>query len=85
VIPRITCRELVEFLDAYFDGELPPQDATDFEQHLSACPPCVAYMKSYRESIALGRRATCESPDTPVDDVPEDLLRAILAARPNAD
>ncbi len=83
MIPRITCRELVEFLDAYFEDELPPQDSADFEQHLSACPPCVAYMKSYRESIALGRRATCESPEALVDDVPAELLQAILAARAN--
>ncbi len=82
MIPRITCRELVEFLDAYFEGELPEGDVADFEQHLSSCPPCVAYMKSYRESIRLGRRVSCESPEAVIEDVPEDLVQAILAARP---
>jgi anti-sigma factor RsiW len=81
VIPRITCQELVDFLNQYLEGELSPVQQADFEQHLSACPACVAYMNSYKETVALGRRVMCDSPQALVDNVPEDLLQAILAAR----
>jgi anti-sigma factor RsiW len=79
--PLITCRELVEFLNDYLSNELPPERQAEFEFHLAACPSCVAYMKTYRESVALGRRVLCSMPDAPVEDVPPDLLQAILAAR----
>ncbi len=78
--PRITCRELVEFLNAFLDGELDPERRSEVEEHLSACPACVAYMRSYREAVALGRRV-CTAPDALVEDLPDDLARAILAYR----
>ena len=79
----MTCRELIEFLMAYLDGELPPASRRVFDAHLAACPPCRRYLASYREAIALGRAAfQPDHLDEPVrDDVPEDLVRAILAAR----
>lgn len=78
---RITCRELVEFLDDYIANEIPAEQLADVERHLAACPTCVAYMNTYRESVRMGRRLLCTSPDALVDDVPPDLVRAILAAR----
>jgi anti-sigma factor RsiW len=82
-MPRwITCREFVEFLDDYLASALPPERIAEFEYHLSGCPPCVVYMKSYGETVRLGKRAIDPS-DQPVEgDVPEGLVQAILAARP---
>ena len=77
----MTCRELVEFLMAYIDGELPEADRRTFEAHLSDCAQCAAYLRSYRETVRLGRAAFAD-PDEPVPpDVPEQLVQAILAAR----
>lgn len=76
----LTCRDVIEFLRAYLDGELPPALCQRFEDHLDACPPCLQYLDSYRETVAL--TADAFTPDDPVpDDVPEELVRAILAAR----
>ena len=76
----LTCRELIDFLAAYLDGELAPEARTVFERHLSLCPNCVDYLASYRETIRLGKQA-CE-PDAELPaDVPSDLVDAILAAR----
>lgn len=77
----ITCRELVEFLNDYLAGELPPEGQAEVEFHLARCLSCVAYMKSYRESVRLGRKVLCASPGDVAEDVPADLVRAILAAR----
>lgn len=77
----MNCREFVEFLMDYLDGALPEEQQAFFERHMRDCPPCILYLDTYRETIRLGREA-CESPEGPVpDDVPEDLVRAILEAR----
>jgi anti-sigma factor RsiW len=78
----MTCRELADFLMSYLDGELEPEARRSFEDHLGRCPPCVAYLESYQETVRLGR-SLCPGPDAPLpDEVPEDLVRAVLAARP---
>jgi anti-sigma factor RsiW len=79
--PFITCRELIEFLYLYLEGELPPERAVEFERHLAVCESCLRYIATYRETVALGK-AACAEPDSPVgDEVPEDLVLAIRSAR----
>jgi anti-sigma factor RsiW len=73
----ITCRELYDFIDQFLARELPPDDRAAFEFHLLLCPCCVNYVKSYAETIRLGRLAGEPTLDPP----PEDLVRAILASR----
>jgi anti-sigma factor RsiW len=76
----LTCRELIDFLAAYLDGELAPEARADFDRHLSLCPSCADYLASYRETVRLGKQA-CE-PDAELPaDVPPELIDAILAAR----
>ena len=77
----VTCRTFVEFLMDYMSGELPATQRDEFDEHLAACVACVAYMKSYSDTIKLGKAAFAD-PDAGVpDDVPEDLVKAVLAAR----
>jgi anti-sigma factor RsiW len=76
----LTCRELIDFIAAYLDGELPDAERDDFERHLSLCPHCVHYLESYRETLRLGQQA-CSGDEAVADDVPEELVEAILAAR----
>jgi anti-sigma factor RsiW len=79
--PLLSCRELIDFLAAYLDGELAPETRADFDRHLSLCKSCVDYLASYREAVRLGKRA-CE-PDAELSaDVPSELIDAILASRP---
>jgi anti-sigma factor RsiW len=76
----LTCRELIDFLAAYVDGELADGTRAEFERHLSLCRPCVDYLASYRETIRLGRQA-CQ-PDAPLpEEIPAELVQAILSAR----
>jgi anti-sigma factor RsiW len=80
--PRdLTCRELTDFIYAYEEGELPEAERAAFEAHLAECPDCVAYLAGYRRSVALGKQAFADSDEPVPDDVPEDLVRAVLAAR----
>jgi anti-sigma factor RsiW len=77
----MTCRELVEFLMDYLDGLLSEPERLRFEEHLGECPDCVAYLATYQEAIRLGKEACTAGNDSIPPDVPEDLVRAVLAAR----
>ena len=70
-----TCQQLIDFLDDYVAGELPPDRIEGFEYHLARCPSCVAYVASYRETI----RVTQHLSALEIEDIPADLLTAILA------
>lgn len=78
---ELPCREFVGFLDDYLGGRLDDSELAVFNSHLAACPSCVAYMKTYAASIGAAREALLRRDDLP-EGVPEELLRAILAARP---
>ncbi len=70
---RITCRELVELLIDFVSNELPPEHCARIEKHLCDCPPCEAYVRTYRLTIQLCRKLPC----TPL---PEELARRLRAA-----
>jgi anti-sigma factor RsiW len=77
----MTCREIADFLMHYLDGELDPAQRAVFEHHLSLCPDCVHYLRTYEQGVAMGRMI-CKCPESnPPPEVPEELIRAILAAR----
>jgi len=81
----LSCREFVDFLMEYLDGELGEGERRVFEAHIGDCTPCGTYLETYRETVRLGRSVCRESADPATDpvpeDVPEELVRAILAAR----
>jgi anti-sigma factor RsiW len=77
----ITCREFEEFVLDYLDDELPAAQRSVFELHMRLCRECREYLAAYKRAQELGY-AILNSGDEPVpDDVPEDLIRAILDAR----
>ncbi len=51
----MTCRELVDMLLDYLDGELPPGEAERIRAHLTECPPCVCYVQTYELTIRITR------------------------------
>lgn len=75
----MNCQELVDFLMDYLDGTLPPEQAASFKEHLGCCPPCVIYVQSYEWCIRIEKQCMCE--EETFADVPEGLVKAILAAR----
>ncbi len=55
-------RLLVEFLER----QLPPDVHADLERHLSACPRCLAQLKTYESTVSLLRSIR-------EDDLPSEL------------
>lgn len=80
----MTCSEFTEFLDSYLSKEISPAERAEFERHLAACKHCVAYLATYEQAVALGKAVFKETDRDVPEEVPEDLVRAILAARKKA-
>lgn len=77
----MTCRAVADFLMDYVSGELPTAAKTAFEEHLLGCPNCAEYLTQYRQIIMAGQRAFDRRDEQIVGRIPEELVRAILAAR----
>lgn len=77
----MTCREFADFIGGYLSGELPAEQTALFERHMSRCPDCHAYLANYRKTIDLGRQAFADDEANLPNDLPEDLVNAILASR----
>ena len=77
----MTCREFADFMDDYLANELSPAAKAELDYHLSLCVNCRNYLTGYEQTVKLGKAAFDDaSGDLPLD-VPEPLIRAILAAR----
>ena len=74
----MTCREIADFLLAYVDGGLSPAARDAVDAHLAVCRDCAAYLRQYLDTIAAAPDAFA---DEELTDVPDELVRAILASR----
>jgi hypothetical protein len=77
----ITCRELIEFLDRYVADELTPEQRRAFDWHLRLCHDCRNYLDSYAHTVKLGKLAYSAEKEPAPKNVPDELVKAILAAR----
>lgn len=76
----MNCREYVDFLMSYVNGELPPEQAAAFKQHISDCPPCIHYLDTYKDTLELEKQAYAVQ-EALFEEAPEKLVNAILVAR----
>lgn len=69
----MTCREVVELMTDYLEGALSATDRARFEQHMTGCDGCRAYLAQLRTArMLIGRLA-----DEPV---PEPLKAELMNA-----
>jgi anti-sigma factor RsiW len=67
----MNCRKLIlDYLVDYEDGSMPAPERAALEAHLSHCPPCVVFLKTYR---ATGRTLKMLKPR----DIPKNLAEAV--------
>ncbi len=53
---QLGCSDCVDLLADYVDGALPPDKAKLLEWHIEGCPPCVAFVKTYKGTVDAARR-----------------------------
>ncbi|HEY2789663.1 MAG TPA: anti-sigma factor [Gaiellales bacterium] len=71
----LVCREVVELVSDYLEGELDARDRTRFEAHLTTCDGCTAYVEQMRLTLRLAGRLDPEQLD------PELRERLVAAFR----
>ncbi len=54
----LTCQELVELVTDYLEGTLPESERAAFEEHVSHCRGCSAYLEQMRKTVYLTGRLT---------------------------
>jgi anti-sigma factor RsiW len=79
---EMSCRELVELITRYDDGDLDQADRRRFDEHLTICDACVTYYDQLRQ---VARVTGQLDDDAPVDpEVVAALLAAFRGAGPGA-
>jgi anti-sigma factor RsiW len=77
----VNCRQVIDFLMDYIDGELPEHVKACFDMHLQMCPPCVEYLRTYRATVTVTKACLHDHAATCTEPMPEQLIQAILAAK----
>ncbi len=50
------CRDIVDLLGEYLDGELDPATAEALKAHLADCQDCTAFLNTYRGTVRTARQ-----------------------------
>ena len=69
----LTCKQVVEIVTDYLEGTMSPELRERFEDHLSACEGCSAYLVQMRETIRLSGMLT-------EDQIPQEQRDQLLSA-----
>ncbi len=76
----ISCREFEDFILSYLDSDLPEKQRKRFEFHMRICRECRDYLAAYKRSMELYQAMFPRAKTIP-EDVPEDLIKAIIESR----
>ena len=68
---ELSCAEVVELVTDYLEGRLSSEERLRFDEHVSGCDGCVAYLEQMRVTIATAGRLR-ES------DLPPELEERLL-------
>jgi len=74
----MTCRQIAELLGDYLEGTLPKRTKELLDWHIDGCPPCVAFLNTYRGTV----NATRALRDVEIPPELRKRLLAVLQARP---
>ena len=70
-----TCRDSINLLLDFLDGNMPEEEARRLEEHLSGCTPCEDFLRTYRDTPGLCRRALTRKMPREVAAKVHDYLR----------
>jgi len=70
-----TCKECIDLLLDYVDGELPVEMRARLEVHMGECEPCDQFLKTYKATPGLCRKALAAKMPESVAKKLGDFLR----------
>lgn len=56
-----TCKECIDFLSDYVDGYLQEETIEKLESHMTDCPPCLEFLRTFKTTVALARELKAEA------------------------
>ena len=51
----ICCKECLDLLYDYLDGNLKPEEASSLDEHFQDCPPCISFLNTYKSTTDMCR------------------------------
>jgi anti-sigma factor RsiW len=82
LVRDVTCREAVELVTDYLEGQLSRRDRRGLEHHLEDCPGCAAYLAQVRAVLDATGRAGPEDLDEATLDGLVELYRRTRSGSP---
>jgi anti-sigma factor (TIGR02949 family) len=70
------CKDSISLLMDYLDGEMSPEDAQHLREHLRGCAPCVDFLRTYRATPGLCKRAMAQQMPQEVAEKLTEFLRS---------
>jgi anti-sigma factor RsiW len=71
-----TCKDSISLLLNFLDGELSSEETQHLREHLQGCAPCVDFLRTYRATPGLCRKALAQKMPQEVSAKLTDFLRA---------
>ncbi|HLV00198.1 MAG TPA: zf-HC2 domain-containing protein [Acidobacteriota bacterium] len=62
-----SCRDCVDLLMDYLEGNLEPEKQERLREHLSACAPCINFMKTYESCREMTSKLRDQKVEVPVE------------------
>jgi anti-sigma factor RsiW len=53
----VTCEHSLSLLQDYLDGTLSPEAKAELDLHFKACPPCIDFVKKFKATPKVCKRA----------------------------
>ena len=84
-MPSEQCKEILDLLSEYLDGELPEAVCVEIETHVTDCEACNEFLRSLRRTVEMCREFKARDLPGPLPRETRDELmeayRKMLAAR----
>jgi anti-sigma factor (TIGR02949 family) len=71
-----TCKDSISLLQEFLDGELTPEDTQHLREHLQGCAPCVDFLRTYRATPGLCKRAMAQKMPQEMSSKLTEFLRS---------
>jgi hypothetical protein len=71
LLSQKTCKQITDLVANYLNDSLGPRVKRQFDEHLKICPDCIAFLNTYRKTIAVSHSLRAE-------DMPEKVRRNVL-------
>ena len=71
----ICCKECIDLLYDYLDGNLDTEIGSSLEEHFQDCPPCISFLKTYQETTNICRESLGQ---IEIPDVVKSKLKEFL-------